>query len=256
MQKTGVYEWADESVNIQIGCENGCRYCYARHRAVERFGYCKSNEAWLKPVVDRKKVNKQYRKNFGTVMFPSTHDITPSNVHDYLQVATKLLEAGNNLLIVSKPDFECIKKLCFELSCFDKSRILFRFTIGSLSDEVLRFWEPNTPSPSERVKCLKYAFAKGYRTSVSCEPYLDAFPCITYGSCLPFLTDSFWIGKLRGWHRILLDDCVDEPAKKYLAQFKENLSDEFVKAMYQILNGRPLVKWKDSIREVVETQLK
>ncbi|RKY06326.1 MAG: hypothetical protein DRP56_07630, partial [Planctomycetota bacterium] len=108
-KNTGIFEWADTSVNIQIGCEHDCRYCYARHRAVERFGYCKSQEAWKNPIVNFAKVNKGYKKNYGTVMLPSTHDITPLNLSEYLCVMRKLLDAGNNVLIVSKPHFDCIR---------------------------------------------------------------------------------------------------------------------------------------------------
>lgn len=255
INNTGVYEWADESENMQIGCENGCRYCFARHRAVNRFGYCKSNEAWLKPVINKKKVNKQYRKNVGTVMFPSTHDITPLNIHDYLQVATKLLNAGNNLLIVSKPDFKCIEKLCFELSVFDKSKILFRFTIGSTNDFVLKFWEPNAPDFEERFKCLKYAYHAGYKTSVSCEPFLDFDPWAVYEVCKSYLTDSFWIGKMRMLaSRVNLQDITPDEHELYVKPLERIYSDDFIiNQVYRKLNDQPFIKWKDSIREVVET---
>lgn len=248
--KTGVYEWADESKNIQIGCENDCRYCYARHRAVDRFGYCESNEAWKTPIINYIKVDKTYRKNYGTVMYPSTHDITPLNIDESISVLRKLLAAGNNVLVVSKPHYECIERICFCLSGF-KKQILFRFTIGSTKDDVLKFWEAGASNYKERISCLKHAYHLDYKTSVSCEPFLDTTPEITYDACRRFITDSFWIGKLRGWHRVLLGDVTAEQNQKYVEPLKAAQSDEHVSKIYKLLKDKPLVEWKDSIREVV-----
>lgn len=256
MTRTGVYEWADESVNIQIGCEHNCRYCYARHRAVERFGYCKSNEAWAQPVIDRRKVHKQYRKNYGTVMFPSTHDITPLNLHHCVEVITKLLGAGNSVLIVTKPHFRCVEKLCFELEPYDKNKILFRFTIGSMQDSVLRFWDPGAAKFAERLECLKYARGKGYRTSVSCEPFLDRYPEVTFSACVDYITDSFWIGKLRFLAtRCNLKNITSVEKQLFVDPLRRAMDDDrFILGLYEALKDNPLVRWKDSMREVIESK--
>ena len=52
----------------------------------------------------------------------------------------------------------------------------FRFTITSLNDKLLKFWEPNAPLFQERVSSLMFAFKNGFRTSVSIEPFLDYNP--------------------------------------------------------------------------------
>ena len=57
-EKTGTKEWAAANVNIQFGCEHGCRYCYARHEAVCRFKRCTA-EQWINPVIDNAKVDKR-----------------------------------------------------------------------------------------------------------------------------------------------------------------------------------------------------
>lgn len=253
MSKTGVYEWADKSINMQIGCEHDCRYCYARYRAVERYRYCPSNEAWRNPVANKQKTEKGYRTNYGTVMFPSTHDITPDNVHGCLSVIEKLLKAGNNALIVTKPHFDCIELMCRHLKDY-KDKVLFRFTIGSMSNRVLKFWEPGAPNFSERLRCLKWAFSEGFKTSVSCEPYLDANVAMTYFECRPYLTDSFWIGKMRGWHRVNLADVSPEKIKHYVDTLKKAQTDDFVKSLYQYLDGQPFIRWKDSIQEVIQKE--
>ncbi len=83
--KTGTKEWAEVNINIQNGCEHNCRYCYARHNAVKRFKTLTARQ-WANPVINQKKVDAKYPKHQGTVMFPSSHDITERNLAEYLCV--------------------------------------------------------------------------------------------------------------------------------------------------------------------------
>lgn len=247
----GVYEWADKSINIQIGCEHNCRYCYARHRAVDRFGYCKSLEAWKTPKINQKNVDRGIRKNYGTVMFPSTHDITPANISEYLCVLRKILDAGNNVLVVTKPHLDCIKVICEGYKRY-REQILFRFTIGSCDDEILSFWEPGAANFAERLSCLQYAYKSGYKTSVSCEPYLDPYVVYTYMACKPFVTDSFWVGKMRGINsRVRLDGATEEDKKRFVTIIQAAQCDGVVRSIYRLLDGHKFIQWKDSIREVI-----
>ena len=248
--KTGTKEWASTNVNFQTGCENDCLYCFARGDAVGRWHRCTA-EQWRHPVIDQAKVDKHRGKVDGVVMFPSTHDLTPLNLSEYLTVLRRLLDAGNQVLVVSKPRWQCITVLCEAYQDY-KSQIMFRFTIGSMDDAVLGFWEPNAPNFAERLSCLEYAFHKGFRTSVSCEPYLDPYVIYTYTACKPFITDSFWVGMLRHFERrVDLTGATVEQIKKFVKPLKEAQGDDVVKGIYRLLNGQPFIKWKDSVRKVV-----
>lgn len=77
-----------------------------------------------------------------------------------------------------------------------------------------------TKTVTRRLGCLRYAFRHGFKTSVSCEPYLDPYAIYTYSACKDYLTDSFWIGKIRGWHQVFLDDATPEQIKKYVDSLK------------------------------------
>jgi DNA repair photolyase len=250
-KKTGTYEWAPGgNVNIQTGCEHDCRYCYARDFAVKRFHRC-TREQWRDPVINNKKVDRNYGKRNGVVMFPSTHDITPRNISEYLCVLKKLLDAGNQVLIVSKPHWSCIALICDQYRKYQE-QIMFRFTIGSVDDYTLDFWEPNAPHCRERLRCLKHAHFKGYKTSVSCEPYLDSTIAALYERTSPFITDSFWVGKLRNFKsRVDLTDVPELSLIHYVEPLKAALTDEAVRSIYAQFKDRPLVRWKDSIRKVV-----
>ena len=255
-KKTGTKEWAETNVNIQLGCEHGCRYCYARYNAVKRHKWCTA-EQWLNPVIVRSKVARSFLKRSGVVMYPSTHDVTPRNLSASICVLRTLLEAGNKVLLVSKPHLNCIEAICDTFRGYRK-QLTFRFTIGSMDPRVLSFWEPNAPCYNERLQCLMYAYSQRYHTSVSCEPFLDFNVnriVDLYEELKPYITDSFWIGKLRHFdRRVDMSDVTSEEDEKFVKPLRAAQSDEMVWSIYHQLHVEwlGLVKWKDSIREVVE----
>ena len=189
---TGTKEWSDTNVNIQIGCKNGCNYCYAMKMAM-RFKHVKSYTDWINPEIDCKKVTKKFNKRIGRIMFPSTHDITTRNYESCIVVLKNMLKAGNEVLIVSKPNPLVIDILMQKLVNF-KDQIQFRFTITSL-DNIDSLWqEPNAPLPKRRIQALMWAFQKGWKTSVSIEPYLDADLVPLIKKVEPLCTESIWVG--------------------------------------------------------------
>ena len=149
-------------------------------------------------------------------MFPTAHDITNNPwVRDpCFAVIQSILNRGYDLLIVTKPELEVIQLFC-EIFRDYRDMIELRFTITSADEELLKFWEPNAPNFTERLACLEYAYKTGFATSVSCEPYLDPYVVYTYSACKPYITDSFWVGKLRGFtNRVKLDDATPELSTK------------------------------------------
>jgi len=254
MKKTGTREWSESSVNIQLGCEHGCRYCYARYQAVKWRKWC-TDEEWLDPVIILSKVTRSYLKRAGVVMFPTTHDITPRNLSESICVLGKLLKASNKVLLVSKPHLDCISIICNTFQEYRK-RLIFRFTIGSMDERVLSFWEPNAPTFLERSQCLLYAFSHGFRTSVSCEPFLDPYVeeiVRLYFELKPYVTDSFWIGKLRHFDkRVVLDGATPEDIEIFVELLRAAQFDEFILELAKPLQNERLATWKDSIREVIE----
>lgn len=196
MSKTsGTQEWCDKELSIYKGCPNNCEYCYAK-KIGNRFGW-KKKEDWINMEFNERAFNQRLY-NWGVVMFPTSHDITPGNVDTCIKFLLRLLkETNNTLLIVSKPNIECIKKLCKALENY-KERILFRFTITSKWDSTAVKWEKEAPFISERIMCLEYAYLRGWNTSVSVEPFLDRTPIWLIESIEKFCTDTIWIGIMTG----------------------------------------------------------
>lgn len=243
---SGTLEWAKYSVNCFKGCEHDCLYCYARTSALQR-KLIRNKEEWKKPVYMAPKSVPSHKND--TTMFPTQHDITPATLDMSLKYILELLKAKNNLLIVSKPHLECIRAICDATKSF-KQQILFRFTIGAKDDAILKFWEPGAPCFQERLESLKYAFEEGFETSVSCEPMLDAANIIDLVETLqPFITDCIWIGKMNKIDRRV--GIRNEMVKA----IEEGQTDANIKAIYTQLKNNPLIKWKESIKEVVGLEL-
>jgi len=130
-------------------------------------------------------------------MFPSTHDITPAYLDTYCRTLYSILTAGNDVLLVSKPHFDCIETICREFTSFRK-QMEFRFTIGSLNPVVTQFWEPGAPLPEERIRCLAHAGEQGYQNSVSMEPILEGKDAAmeTFYTLAPLTSGTIWIGMM------------------------------------------------------------
>lgn len=248
-QAFGTKEWATSNANFINGCSNECKYCYAKEMAV-RFKR-KTPNNWAIEKVKSHKLNKKFNKRNGTIMFPSTHDITPENLQYSIQFLENLLRKDNDVLIVTKPHLEVIKTICEKFK-EKKDNILFRFTISSSDNNVLKFWEVSAPSYEERIAALRYAYNEGFKTSVSCEPILDIQIDKLILSLLPYVTDSIWIGKAnyllsRLKRNGFNDDETIQKAKEIIA----NQSDEWVQNIYNTHKDNPKIEWKESIKKIV-----
>ncbi|MBP7526762.1 MAG: radical SAM protein [Syntrophorhabdaceae bacterium] len=249
--KTGTREWAEHSKNIFIGCSHNCRYCYARADAL-RYKRILKPEHWTAMELNRRAFTARPVKLPGRIMFPTTHDIMPAHIALTIDYLRGWLTAGNHVLLVTKPHYAVISRLCEDLVNF-RSQITFRFTIGSLDDEILSFWEPGAPARWERLAALEYAQVAGFRTSVSCEPYLDRNVRMTVKAVEPFVTDTIWIGMMNK-----INSRVDFSAwssRDYtflngLERYRDG-QPTFVRRLYEDLKDNPKIRWKDSVRRIL-----
>lgn len=247
----GVGEWAAHSENVYCGCTNGCLYCYAHAEAVTRRKM--PREGWAEPkILGRHSGGFKFRKYDGTVMFPTSHDITTENLDVCAMYLSGILAVGNRVLIVTKPRRQCVEALCKTL-WWARNRVLFRFTIGSSSDGVLGFWEPRAPTFGERLRALECAEREGFKTSVSCEPMLDADIHSVISAVRPYVTDSIWLGRANYLlTRIAANGHADDQGVVDMARdLVSTWSDEAVMELYKRYASDPLIRWKESIKKVV-----
>ena len=188
---------------------------------------------------------------------PSAHDIRPEHLQENMEFLKHILEAGNEVLIVSKPHLVCIKEIR-KTFADDKDKILFRFSIGSADDKVLKFWEPGAPGFKERLDCLKWAHKNGFGTSVSCEPMLDNNIEKVIKKVSPYVTETIWIGKINhligvtGRGRLEFNEHNDpETLAKAYALIGWQSDDQIMK-LYDQYKDDPKIMRKESIKKVIE----
>ena len=246
---TGTAEWAEVTENICRGCVNNCLYCYAAHNA-NRFNQ-RPRAEWEREEFTKRAAMTTYPARNGVVMFPSSHDITPFNLLEYIRVAKLILGKGNHLLIVSKPRLDCIEKIVAELKEW-REQILFRFTVGTYDADVSLLWEPGAPLPLERTKALALAMDSGYKTSVSIEPMLEGYDGTiqTVNAVRSFVTDTIWIGKMNKVRQRVAPEYFEAVGRIETMQ-----DDESIMKLYRCYERDTMIRWKDSIKEVVARSL-
>ena len=248
MMIRGTKEWAVAEINCSIGCPHDCRYCYARVAALDR-GAIQSVGEWSRSRIIDGEIDRQRPRYPGRVMFPTAHDIVEENLNEALEVISRLLEADNLVLIVSKPSLSCIEQICDRLSR-RRNQILFRFTITARDGDILRFWEPGAPAYPERLDSLRLAYEKGFATSVSIEPILDLEDLVDLiGEIEPLVTDSIWVGKMnRIEERVRIES---SEAAAEVERIRSEQHDQKILDLYDSLKDNPLIRWKESIKLVV-----
>jgi DNA repair photolyase len=248
----GTREWAVANIDCCTGCSHDCLYCYARYDAVEKRQQM-SVEEWRRCQIREADVELSRPLYAGQVMFPTTHDILPENLQACITVIRKLLDAGNQVLVVSKPHLECVRVLCRELAAY-KEKVLFRFTLTARDPKLLSFWEPGAPAYNERRESLCHAFKLGFQTSVSVEPMLDTSDVVSMvRELLPCVSHSIWLGKMnRIEQRVRLES---DEIRFHVERIRVGQTDAGIMTIYDELCHEPLVRWKESIKEVVGLEL-
>ena len=242
----GTKEWAPFNFNFISGCSNDCVYCYAKDMAI-RFKR-KTSDTWKKEEhVDMS--GKSYSLKSGDIMVPSSHDITPGNIETAMQVLEKLLANNNTLLLVTKPNFECIKRIV-DAFLLRKSQMKFRFTIGSADSKVLKLWEPGAPDFEERLKSLQYAYDHGYSTSISCEPLLDEQFDVLYEKVSPYVNGSIWVGKMNSAVKRVRDNTAGRFPMEKVNELVESQTDDKILKLFNKYKDNPMIEWKESIKKV------
>ncbi len=251
--KTGTREWSAHSANCIIGCEHNCRYCFAKANAL-RFGCIKTADEWGVERVNEKAFEKSVVTHRGVVMFPTSHDITAAHLGKCLEYLAALILGGNRVLVVTKPHYMCVAKMC-DVFAADKAQIEFRFTIGSTNDETLSYWEPGAPNFEERYSCLKLAYGKGFKTSVSMEPLLcDPVRAENLFYTLSPYASEIWIGAMNDIVRRVKVETEED--RKRVAELESWQTLDAKKHLYCRLMALPPseimpLRWKDSYQKAL-----
>ena len=260
---SGTREWVHFTMSIFRGCDNACKYCWATADKIRKNKHkqdtiTKDNrhlplERSWKRFENSLRAGQRKYPGPSRIMFPGTHDITPATIDACLRALKFILDdsAGHEVLIVTKPRLDCIKRLCTGLEAY-KPKILFRFTIGSADDATLKFWEPNASSYQERLECLKYAYDAGYATSISCEPALDGNIEQVVADVYRHVTDGIWIGSANQFKgRLKTNGFWDVEHEVKLKALLAANSDEVTRNRYAKWKDDGKIRWKDELKRII-----
>lgn len=245
-------QWSSFSYNIIESkklCRNDCAYCYMKPM-FKRFNR-NMDDIEDQFVSNTLKVNKKWKKvndNESKVyMFPSSHDIFPESVDDYITVAKKIMDANHKVVCVSKPRLLCITEICDKLNEY-KDKFLFRFTITTDNNDYIQKLEGNSPLFEERLECLKYAYEKGYKTSISMEPFISE-PYGVIEKCERYVTKNIWIGTMSGMECLQnnSDSIIQEEYYRLVSLYDKNNLHKIVLN----LRNNSKIYWKTSIMRII-----
>jgi len=219
---------ADYCINPYIGCEHGCKYCYAESYT-RRF--TKHTEPWgdfidIKINAPTILAHEIKRKPKGRVYLSSLTDAYQPLEHKY-QLTRKLLEVllGHQFPISIQTKSALVLRDLDLIQKFHEKEV--GFTITTLNDDVRKRFEPASSSIEEKFHAIKQLKEKSIKTYVF------------FGPILPYLSDQ----NLEDYFHRIADAGVD-----YIYVDKLNLKpglwsilNGFVGADFQNLHD----KWKD-----------
>lgn len=180
LTKSGLPD-ANYCINPYLGCEHGCKYCYASfmctfsNRPKDSWGNFLDVKINAPEIIKQElKKKKQLKANLGTVHIGSVCDPYQPEEKKY-KITRKILK-----------EFLNYPKKSFNLSILTKSNLITRdidilrkfknievgITISTLDEEVCRRFEPHAPSPAKRIKALKKLDNFGIKTYVFIGPIL------------------------------------------------------------------------------------
>lgn len=236
-KKTGTREWSDDSFNFITGCRYNCRYCYARKMAV-RFGRLNGDWSEMTPVNNwESRMRKTMEKCDKTVMVPTTHDLYPEFNELNLAVLKSLTMVYRRVLVVTKGSPAAVDYLTHNLRRWSDemaARFEFRFTITSHQEELVSYWEPGAPSLHDRFRSMTFAIQRGFKVSVSIEPFLSEPRNLI--DILPEGVSEIWVG------------IMDQPPREH-PRFKSLYSRENLLNIAYDLADDDRVKFKDRFRK-------
>ncbi|MFX0173819.1 MAG: hypothetical protein ACFE9L_18200 [Candidatus Hodarchaeota archaeon] len=119
-----------------------------------------------------------------------------------------------------------------------KERVLWRFTIGTLDDEIREKWEPGAPTIKSRLQSLEELYANYWKTSVSIEPFLGKDLLDLIDRIDSYITDTIWIGPMNKIHvpkELWTQELTDLYSPKNLYSLKQEIDN---------LNN-PKIRYKD-----------
>ena len=193
-------EYSPLAANLYLGCNHGCKYCYA---PLIRFT---TRENYLIPEPRRNLLRdfeldcKKYQNDSRQILFCFMSDPYNSKevelrlTRECLKIALKY---NLKIAILTKSktvldDIDIIKKF--------GGNIKVGFTLTFLIDEDSMEWEPNASLPLERIETLKILKENNIKTWASFEPVIKPEQSLELIKITQNYVDAYKIGKINNYN--------------------------------------------------------
>ena len=153
-------------------CLNNCAYCFANINKESRAGNLKGAINALYKKEAKTYQDLLLKEGYPICVSNRSDPFTPKNKMDSIGFFTHLANYKGGVFIQTKtgPGMgECIELMG------DRKEVVIYITITTLKDPVAKIVEPNTPSPSERLKTAKKYHDAGYLVLVAVNPCAEAW---------------------------------------------------------------------------------
>lgn len=191
-------EYSDLALNIYIGCQHGCTYCYVPGVTFKKREDFYNNITPKKDIISRlkkdlaKRIKRKEKKTPVLLSFTCDPYQPIEKEMGLTRIAIKMLnDSGFPVRILTKGgelaqrDFDLLSKC---------KRNEFGVTITLLNG--WEEWEPNAAPPSQRLENLRKAKELGIKTWMSLEPIIDIDQAIEIINISHTFVDQFGVGKL------------------------------------------------------------
>lgn len=194
-------EYSPLAVNLYIGCEHGCKYCYAPACMF------KSREEWYSKQAIRKDILNLLQKDLiEMAKKKDTRQVLMSFISDpyqkdyefniVTQKAIQLFRGYNiNFCILTKGGMKAVRD--FYLYRKNDS---FAITLTFLDNEKSLYYEPKAALPEDRIKSLQYAKRYSINTWVSLEPVIDPEETFKIIDASYKFVDLYKVGKVNNFN--------------------------------------------------------
>ncbi|MBT7192452.1 radical SAM protein [archaeon] len=199
--KGSAKEYADLALNLYIGCNHGCKYCFVP-------GVCKITRenfnGTIKPkkdiitrlIRDLELIEKNDEFEKSQVLMSFTSDpyqpleeelkLTRTSIKllNSFDFPVRILTKGEDL---AQRDFDLLSQV---------QENEFGITLVMLNEDLQKEWEPFAASPKQRIENLRRAKKRNIKTWLSLEPIIDLQEALDVIDNTHEFTDFYGVGKL------------------------------------------------------------
>lgn len=190
-------EYSPLALNLFIGCEHGCKYCYAPSCMFKKREDYKINIKIRKNVLELLKkdlieMNMAHDKRRVLLCFITDPYQDNYKFCEITHKALELFKAYNvPMQVLTKGGMRAARDFYLY-----KKTDAYASTLTFYDEKKSLLWEPKAAIPSERIKSIKKAKEKGIETWVSFEPVIEPEETYKLFKVTKDFTDLYKIGKI------------------------------------------------------------